>query len=159
HIFVNKFVYGLRVPFTTDPPRKFWRVREPRRGEVIVFLYPSQPGDHYIKRVVGLAGDHVRLRGDSVWLRRRGDSHFTAVPRHFARRVRYCDYDKKNDAWTFKEVKELEETLEGHAYRVIGANTPPVVGWGVALRNTRKLVAAARARGDGHEATSAKELR
>jgi len=146
HIFVNKFVYGLRVPFTTDPPRKFWRVREPRRGEVIVFLYPSQPDDHYIKRVVALAGDHVRLRGDNVWLKKRGESHFSAVPRHFSRRVRYCDYDKKTDSWTAREVNELEETLGGHTYHVIGANTPPHEGWTVALRNSRKLVLGERAR-------------
>ena len=130
-------------------------------GEVIVFLYPSLPDDHYIKRVVGKAGDFVRLRGDHVWLRRRGQQRFTAVPRHFSRRARYCDYDKKADSWTPREVDELEETLGGHTYRVVGANTPPHEGWGTALRNTRKLVAKGRARGDlgAAPAASASEVR
>ena len=141
HIFVNKFVYGLRVPFTQNPPRKFWRLREPRRGEVIVFLYPSQPDDHYIKRVVGLPGDTIRLRGDHLWLRKRGEPDFTAVPRHFTRRVRYCDYEKKSDSWELKDINEFDETLDNHPYRVSGANTPPRGGWAQALVNTRRLSA------------------
>ncbi len=157
HIFVNKFVYGLRVPFTTDPPRKFWRLREPKRGEVIVFLYPSQPDDHYIKRVVGLPGDYVRLRGDHVWIKRRGEAAFEVVSRHFVRRVRYCDYDKKTDSWSLKSVNELEEKLGDHAYKVIGANTPPSEGWGIALKNTRRLLAAESKRTGEGRSTSRPE--
>src|SRR5262245_37649269 len=54
HIFVNKLVYGLRVPFSQD-----WVVRfgEPQRGEVIVFRYPEDPSQFFIKRVVGVPGD------------------------------------------------------------------------------------------------------
>src|SRR3990167_8031507 len=48
HIFVNKFVYGLHIPLTKW---SLWQGREPRRGEVIVFIYPGVPHDNYIKRV------------------------------------------------------------------------------------------------------------
>ncbi|MFO1462543.1 MAG: signal peptidase I [bacterium] len=65
HIFVNKFIYGLRVPFT----RKWlWKFKEPQRGEPIVFIYPKDPSLDYIKRVVGLPGDRILLDGDDVYV-------------------------------------------------------------------------------------------
>lgn len=65
HIFVNKFVYGLRIPFTKF---KLLEVREPRRGEVIVFIYPVDEGKDFIKRVIGLPGDRIRIEGDDVYI-------------------------------------------------------------------------------------------
>ncbi len=55
-ILVNKFSYGLRLPV--------WHTRitegdKPRRGEVVVFRYPNDESQDYIKRVVGLPGDHI----------------------------------------------------------------------------------------------------
>ena len=49
HIFVNKFVYGLRVPFTKN---WLYKNNDPKRGEVIVFKYPEEPSIFYIKRVI-----------------------------------------------------------------------------------------------------------
>ncbi|MBI2346320.1 MAG: signal peptidase I [Deltaproteobacteria bacterium] len=65
HLFVNKFVYGLRVPFT-----KHWiaRFRLPHRGEVVVFIYPREESKDFIKRVVGLPGDLVRVVGRDVYV-------------------------------------------------------------------------------------------
>src|SRR5690349_14947543 len=54
HIFVNKFIYGLRIPFTNV---KLFELRTPERGEVIVFRYPCNMDNDYIKRVVALEGD------------------------------------------------------------------------------------------------------
>ena len=56
HIFVNKSVYGIRVPFSEK-----WLVEfsKPKRGEVIVFKYPRNLKDKYIKRVVGVPGDKI----------------------------------------------------------------------------------------------------
>jgi signal peptidase I len=56
HIFVNKLVYGVRVPFSEDWLVKF---RLPTRGEVIVFKYPLDKSTFFIKRVIGVPGDHV----------------------------------------------------------------------------------------------------
>lgn len=56
HIFINKIVYGLRVPFGTDWIFKF---SEPKRGDVIVFRFPEDPSVFYVKRVVGMPGDHI----------------------------------------------------------------------------------------------------
>jgi signal peptidase I len=139
HIFVNKFLYGFRVPFTTDPPRKFWRHRDPRRGEVVVFLYPDQPDKDYIKRIVALEGDTIRLRNDQVWLKRAGGPEFTPIPRRTVGRLRYCDHDERSDTWNLREGREHEETLDGVTYRVIGSNAPPTTGWGRALANARRL--------------------
>src|ERR1043165_8650785 len=54
HIFVNKFIYGVRIPYTTF---KFFELRKPHRGEVIVFQYPCDMDRDYIKRVVAVEGD------------------------------------------------------------------------------------------------------
>lgn len=66
HIFVNKFIYGLRVPFTN-----MWFVQwgsGPERGDVIVFRYPRDQTKDYIKRVVAVAGDHIRVEGKDVFI-------------------------------------------------------------------------------------------
>lgn len=45
-----------------------YRFREPQRGEIIVFRYPSDPSHHFIKRVIGLPGDRVEIRGGLVYI-------------------------------------------------------------------------------------------
>ncbi|MBS7661527.1 signal peptidase I [Pseudomonas lalucatii] len=60
-ILVNKFAYGIRLPVLDT---KIIEVDDPQRGDVMVFRYPSDPNINYIKRVVGLAGDHVRYSSD-----------------------------------------------------------------------------------------------
>ena len=58
-IFVNKFVYGLRLPVIRNT---IVTVDQPQRGDVVVFRLPSDPKTNYIKRVVGLPGDTVEYR-------------------------------------------------------------------------------------------------
>ena len=55
-ILVNKFNYGIRLPLID---LKIVAIGEPKRGEVMVFRYPVDPSQNYIKRVVGLPGDKV----------------------------------------------------------------------------------------------------
>jgi signal peptidase I len=64
-IFVNKFSYGLRLPVLNS---KIVGVGEPKRGDVIVFRLPSEPSTNYIKRLVGLPGDHVVVKGRQVYI-------------------------------------------------------------------------------------------
>jgi len=68
HIFVNKFTYGLRIPFThTDVVD----IEEPRRGDIAVFEFPGEgedKGKDFIKRVVAVAGDRVRLSGNRLFI-------------------------------------------------------------------------------------------
>lgn len=55
-ILVNKFDYGIHLPIVN---KKIIDVGEPKRGDVVVFRYPLQPSITYIKRVIGLPGDHL----------------------------------------------------------------------------------------------------
>lgn len=58
-ILVNKFSYGLRLPVTNT---LIVPLGEPERGDIMVFRYPVQPRQNFIKRVVGLPGDQVVQR-------------------------------------------------------------------------------------------------
>jgi signal peptidase I len=62
-IIVNKYAYGLRLPVIN---RKVVDIGEPQRGDVVVFRYPLDPSVNYIKRLVGLPGDHVEVRNDRL---------------------------------------------------------------------------------------------
>jgi signal peptidase I len=64
-IFVNKFTYGLRLPVVHT---KVVSLGEPQRGDVIVFRLPSDPATNYIKRLVGLPGDHIQVRGRELFV-------------------------------------------------------------------------------------------
>jgi signal peptidase I len=64
-IFVNKFTYGLRLPVVNT---EIVAMGEPQRGDVVVFRLPSDPSTNYIKRLVGLPGDHVAVREKRVYI-------------------------------------------------------------------------------------------
>jgi len=84
HLFVNKFIYGVRIPWT----RKKIFAKEPRRGDVIVFIFPKEQDQEYkrkvaafgedvakqmkdkdfIKRVIAIGGDTVRLEDNQVFV-------------------------------------------------------------------------------------------
>ncbi|MEL7371976.1 MAG: signal peptidase I, partial [Myxococcota bacterium] len=66
HIFVNKFIYGLRVPLSNES--WFARWGSPSRGDVIVFRFPKDKSKDYIKRVIAIAGDKVRVEGHDVFV-------------------------------------------------------------------------------------------
>ena len=58
HILVNKFIYGIKVPFTD---RTLVSVTTPKRGDVIVFKFPRDTSKDYIKRVIGLPGNQIEI--------------------------------------------------------------------------------------------------
>jgi signal peptidase I len=62
-IIVNKFAYGLRLPVINE---KIIPIGEPQRGDVVVFRYPLDPSTNFIKRLVGLPGDHVQVRDNLI---------------------------------------------------------------------------------------------
>lgn len=64
-ILVNKFSYGIRLPVLET---KIIPVGDPQRGDVMVFRYPNDPRINFIKRVVGLPGDHVAYRDKRLFV-------------------------------------------------------------------------------------------
>lgn len=62
-ILVNKFAYGLRLPVLNT---RILDIGEPKRGEVFVFRYPENPHVDYIKRVIGVPGDHIVYRNKQL---------------------------------------------------------------------------------------------
>jgi signal peptidase I len=64
-ILVNKFAYGLRDPVLHV---KFWPNGQPQRGDVAVFRWPVDPTKDFIKRIVGLPGDHIAYRGKVLYV-------------------------------------------------------------------------------------------
>ncbi len=71
HIFVNKFAYGFKVPFTEfflENPLYITEEKLPARGDVIVFKYPKDTTINYIKRVVGLPGDKFKIRDKVLYI-------------------------------------------------------------------------------------------
>lgn len=65
HLFVNRFLYGLRVPGLESRPLMF---RTPQRGDVIVFIPPHQRDKDFIKRVIGVPGDRVEINRQAVYV-------------------------------------------------------------------------------------------
>lgn len=65
HVFLNKLLYGPRVPYTS------WRIpplRSVRRGDIVAFRYPRNPSVMYVKRVIAVGGDVIRIRNKKVFV-------------------------------------------------------------------------------------------
>lgn len=71
HLLVNKFIYGTQLPFTDQ---HFLAIRNPQRGDVIVFEFPGDADKNYfqrrdfIKRVIGEPGDKIEIRNKKVYV-------------------------------------------------------------------------------------------
>jgi signal peptidase I len=103
-IFVNKFIYGVRIPFTNFVP--FQIVRAPRRGDVIVFNNPVDPDKDFVKRVVGIPGDKIEILGRQVTIN--GvvqDLKTEADP--------FAHWDQSNGNWNEAVASLSRETLDG----------------------------------------------
>jgi signal peptidase I len=65
HILVNKFIYGVKIPLLR---RTVIPVSEPKRGEIVVFIFPKDRSKDFIKRVIGVAGDKVEIRNKKIFI-------------------------------------------------------------------------------------------
>lgn len=72
HILVNKFIYGVKVPYlqTTIVP-----ITNPKHGDIVVFKFPEDPTKDFIKRVIAVAGDVVEVRDKQVYVNRKLLNH------------------------------------------------------------------------------------
>ncbi len=65
HILVSKFLYGIKNPVTGST----WvEIKQPQRQDVIVFKYPVNPKQDFIKRVVGVAGDRIKIIDKNLYV-------------------------------------------------------------------------------------------
>ena len=65
HILVSKFIYGIKNPFNDATLIPF---KKPQRRDIVVFKYPVNPKQDYIKRVVGLPGDTIEIKDKKVYV-------------------------------------------------------------------------------------------
>jgi signal peptidase I len=68
---VNKFAYGFKIPFSdlvTGSPIYVIKRDPPKRGDIIVFMYPKDESFYYIKRVIGVAGDTIEIRNKVLFI-------------------------------------------------------------------------------------------
>ncbi len=65
HILVNKFIYGIKIPFIN---KTLIPISNPKRNDVIVFIYPVDKSKDFIKRVIGLPGDTVEMKGHQIFI-------------------------------------------------------------------------------------------
>lgn len=65
HLLVNKFIYGVKIPFMDKYLVQF---KEPQRGDVVVFKFPENERLDYIKRVIGIEGDIIEIRNDQLYV-------------------------------------------------------------------------------------------
>jgi len=109
-IFVNKFIYGVHIPWANVVP--FIIVRPPARGDVIVFENPVT-GEDYIKRVVGIPGDVVEFKDDRVYL------NGQVVPAHLDE-PQVDVWEKNQDTpWQLVHPQLWKETLSGHVHDIL----------------------------------------
>ena len=65
HLLVSKFIYGIKMPFTG---KVLVPIKEPKRGDIVVFQYPQDPSLDYIKRVVAVGGETVEIKDKKVFI-------------------------------------------------------------------------------------------
>ena len=74
-ILVNKFIYGVKIPFTDG--KVLIPFKDPKKGDIVVFKYPEDPTKDFIKRVVATAGDTVEIKNKQVYI---NDKKITDAP-------------------------------------------------------------------------------
>ncbi|MCX7927956.1 MAG: signal peptidase I [Candidatus Omnitrophica bacterium] len=95
-ILVNKFIYGAKVPFTNF---RLPALRQPKRGDIIVFVAPSDPKKDFIKRLVAQGGETVEIRNGSIYVNEQEltDPVFRKNYYYNCRDIdSFCKYGKRN---------------------------------------------------------------
>jgi signal peptidase I len=65
HLLVNKFIYGIRIPYTDI---KFFQYKKPQRGDIIVFIFPKDRKKDFIKRVIAAEGEKVVIIHNKIYI-------------------------------------------------------------------------------------------
>ncbi len=105
-IAVNKFAYGLRLPVVNSV---IVPIGTPQRGDVVVFRYPPDPSQNYIKRLVGLPGDRVAVKNDQLII------NGNPVP---------LQVDARYNDGCYLNMRLATEQLGTHRHRTLACLTP-----------------------------------
>lgn len=65
HILVSKFIYGVKIPFIRET---LIPISDPKRGDIVVFIYPVDRAKDFVKRVIGTGGDTVEIRNKKIYV-------------------------------------------------------------------------------------------
>ncbi|MDP1915203.1 MAG: signal peptidase I [Myxococcales bacterium] len=125
-VFVNKFIYGVRLPFTNLVP--FTIVRAPKRGDVIVFNNPVSPDKDYIKRIVAIGGDTIAFSGREVRVNGEVLPTTLELPKHTFWDQRYQMSSPRlwtTDDWYLSESTLLKEKLGGVTHWILNDPNRP----------------------------------
>lgn len=106
-IFVNKFLYGPRLPYFGWRPVRGVR---PKRGEVVVFVCPVEPHEDFIKRIIAIEGDEVAVRAGVVYV------NGAALPRRSLGETSHWDKDTAGQRWLSFRANAYEEKLGEHTF-------------------------------------------
>jgi len=109
-ILVNKFSYGVRLPVINS---KIMDSSQPKRGEVMVFRFPGNPSINYIKRVVGIPGDHILYKDKKLYINGTPMDQADGRPYFFA---------SGSDAQG--EALRTRENLDGVKHDILTTNRP-----------------------------------
>ena len=118
-ILVNKFTYGIRLPVIN---KKVIDINSPQRGDVMVFRYPEDPSLDYIKRVVGLPGDHIEYKNKRLIIN--GQPLETTIE---------ADYSYTAPGLNQITAKQLSETLGEHTHAILNDDDAPVMDGGITV--------------------------
>jgi signal peptidase I len=129
HLLVNKFLYGLKMPFTD---KIMVQVSDPKFQDVIVFEYPEDPDKDFIKRIIGLPGDTIEIKDKEVY--RNGEKltepyiqhvesqDYPSLENVLHRSIPQDEYFKVKDPHLFKRDNMPPITVPADHYFVMGDN-------------------------------------
>ncbi|MGV8059494.1 MAG: signal peptidase I [Smithellaceae bacterium] len=63
HLLVNKFIYGVKIPYFRNT---IIPITRPERGDIVVFIYPNDRSKDFIKRVIGVSGDTIEIKNKKI---------------------------------------------------------------------------------------------
>ncbi|MCX7943129.1 MAG: signal peptidase I [Deltaproteobacteria bacterium] len=128
HLFVNKYIYGLKIPFTFI---KFFDYRKPKRGEIVIFTRPEE-GKDFIKRVIGVEGDTVEVRGHDIYL------NGELLKKEYVDEYEYFEKDEFSGEYKKVRAQRYLETIDGKKHYIILKPDSPLMGFGDGIYKIEK---------------------